>query len=141
MVNGHPFVPTDITVTFTKNGMGVNGQEFDRYQLALDAGDIFNEFSADVLVPAGKPIDGRVHREIASDAIGVQPMAADGTPEVQGWDLSFGAAGVDTNFGLDTGGLRIEWGHKSGDTLPGKIVFCAASIDTEISGTFVAKFR
>jgi len=139
-VKGKAFVPTDIHVTFTKNGMGVNGVQFDRYALAFDAGDIFNELSVDMLVPAGKPIDGRAYRQVPGD-IGTQPMAAEGTPEVQGWDLQFEAAGVNTNFGLDEGTLRVEWGRRSGDSLPGRIHFCAPGVDAEIMGTFTATVR
>jgi hypothetical protein len=139
-VKGKAFVPTDIHVTFTKNGMGVNGKQFDRYALDLDAGDIFNELSVDMLVPAGKPIDGRTYRQVPGD-IGTQPMAAEGTPEVQGWDLQYDPAGVNTNFGLDEGTLRVEWGRRSGDSIPGKIYFCAPAVGAEIMGTFTATVR
>ncbi len=139
-VKGHPFVPTDIHMTLTRDGMEVNGAKFDRYTLDFDMGDIFNEFSIDMLVPIGKPIDGRIYRQVPGD-IDKQPMAAEGTPEIQGWDLQLDAADVNTNFGLTDATLRVEWGRKTGDAVPGKIVFCAPQIDTQIAGTFAAALK
>jgi hypothetical protein len=140
MVKGHAFVPTDIHVDFTKDGMEVNGSKFDRYVLALDAGDIFNEFTLDMLVPLGKPVDGRIYR-LVPGGIYKQRMAAEGAPEIQGWDIEFKAADVNTNLGLTEATLRIEWGKKTGDTIPGKLIFCAPEIGMMIAGTFTAKLR
>jgi hypothetical protein len=139
-IKGKAFVPTDVHVNFTRNGMGVNDVQFDRYALDLDAGDIFNELSVDMLVPAGKPIDGRTYRQVQG-GISKQPMAAEGTPEIQGWDLQYDPAGVNTNFGLDDGTLRVEWGRRSGDSIPGKIYFCVPGAGAEIMGTFTATVR
>lgn len=35
--------------------------------------------------------------------------------------------------------MRLEFGPRKGDALPGKIHFCVASVNAEIMGTFTAK--
>lgn len=140
-VNGKPFVPKEITATLTKDGMVVNDVHLDRWSLSLMADGIFNALSVNTMVPGGKKPDGRVLRELAVDSIGAQPMAAEGTPEIQGWDLELEAAEVDTSFTQDTASIRVEWGALKGGTLTGKIHFCSAGSKTEIAGSFVAKVQ
>jgi hypothetical protein len=139
IVNGKPFVPNNITVHVTKNGMQINEAKFDTYELAIQTGGIFNEMTAHVLVKSGGKPDGHVYRMLAIDSIGGQPAAAPGTPEVQGWDLELEAANVDTSFTQDIASLRLEFLPRKGDTLPGKIYFCVPGVKAEIMGTFNAK--
>ena len=119
MVKGHAFVPTDIHVDFTKDGMEVNGSKFDRYVLALDAGDIFNEFTLDMLVPLGKPVDGRIYR-LVPGGIYKQRMAAEGAPEIQGWDIEFKAADVNTSLRADRGHAAHRVGQEDRRRIPAK---------------------
>lgn len=140
-VNGKPFVPKEITVAVTRNGMAMNDAKFDKYELALMTDGIFNELTVTMLVPLGKKPDGRVFRELAIDSIGGQPSAAPGLPEIQGWDLELEAADVATSFTQDTAAIRVEWGTLTGGSLSGRIHFCAAGPKAEIAGSFTAKLQ
>ena len=138
-VNGKPFVPNAISVHITRNGMQINEAKFDRYQLSIQTGGIFNAMTADVLVKANGRADGHVYRQLPIDSIGGQPAAAPGTPEIQGWDLELEAAGVDTSFTQEIASMQIAFGPRKGDALPGRIHFCVPGANAEIMGTFAAK--
>lgn len=138
-VNGKPFIPNAISVHITKNGMQINEAKFDTYELAIQTDGIFNEMTAHVLVKSGAKPEGHAYRMLALDSIGGQPMAAPGTPEIQGWDLELEAAGVNTSFTQDIASLRLEFLPRKGDALPGKIYFCVPGAKAEIMGTFTAK--
>ena len=140
-VNGKPFVPQQATIDFTKDGMVVNDVHLDRFVLSIQTDGIFNELSVNLMVPGGKRPDGRTFRVLPVDDIGKQPAAAEGTPEVQGWDLSQENAGVDTSFTQDTASIRVEFGTRKGDQLPGKIHMCVPGVKAEIAGTFTATLR
>jgi hypothetical protein len=139
IVNGKPFIPNATSVHITKNGMQINEAKFDTYELAIQTDGIFNEMTAHVLVKSGGRPDGHVYRVLPLDSIGGQPMAAPGTPEIQGWDLELEAANVNTSFTQDIASLRLEFGPRKGDALPGKIYFCVPGAKAEIMGAFTAK--
>ena len=138
-VAGKPFVPNDVSVQIVKNGMQLNDVKMDRYALSIQTDGIFNALTVDALLRQNAKLEGHVFRMIANDDIGAQPMAAEGTPEIQGWDLQLESANVDTSFTQDTASLRLEYGARKGDVIPGKIYFCNAGTKTEIMGTFSAK--
>ena len=138
-VNGKPFIPNAVGVHIPRNGMQINAAKFDTYELAIQTDGIFNEMTAHVLVKAGGKPDGHVYRVLPLDSIGGQPLAAPGTPEIQGWDLELEAAGVNTNFTQEIASLRLEFLPRKGDALPGRIYFCVPSAKAEIMGTFTAK--
>jgi hypothetical protein len=138
-VDGKPFVPNAISVHITRNGMQIDEAKFDTYELSIQTDGIFNAMSAHILVKAGGHPDGHVYRVLPTDSIGGQPAAAQGTPEIQGWDLQLEAAGVDTSFTRDIASMQIAFGPRKGDALPGRIYFCVPSANAEIMGTFTAK--
>jgi hypothetical protein len=140
-VAGKPFVPKEITVHITKDGMEANGAKFDKYELSILSDGIFNAASLNMLVPLNKKPDGRVFRVLPTRSIGGQPAATQGIPEVQGWDLALETAGVDTSFTQEIASIRVEWGVRKGDTIPGKIHFCVPGQQAEIAGSFTATFR
>jgi len=140
-VAGKPFIPNAVSVQITRNGMQVDEVKMDRYALSIQAGGIFNALGVDAVLRQSARLEGRAFRMIAKDDIGSQPMAANGTPEIQGWDLQFEAANVDTSFTQDTASLRLEYETRNGGVIPGKIYFCNASTKTEIMGTFNAKVQ
>jgi hypothetical protein len=140
-VNGKPFVPQQSTIDFTKDGMVVNDVHLDRFVLSIQTDGIFNELAVNVMARGGQKPDGRTFRVLPVDDIGKQPAAAEGTPEVQGWDLSQENAGVDTSFTQDTASIRVEFGTRKGDQLPGKIHMCVPGAKAEIVGSFSASLR
>ncbi len=125
-VAGKPFVPKETTVHVTKDGAEMDAAKFDRYVLTIETDGIFNALSVDMLVPLNKKADGRVFPR-AADRI---PSATSrrrrhqGLPEVQGWDLQLETAGVDTSFTQEVASIRVEWGVRKANALPGKIHFC-----------------
>ncbi|MEI9995735.1 MAG: hypothetical protein WDM91_14160 [Rhizomicrobium sp.] len=140
-VNGAPFLPKQATVHITKDGMEVGSAKFDRYVLSLITDGIFNEATVDMLVPLGKKADGRTFRVLPIDSISAQPAAAEGTPEVQGWSIELEAAHVDTSFTETTASIRVEWGVRKGDAIPGRIHICVPSVKADIQGSFTATFE
>lgn len=140
-VAGKPFVPNKTELSVTRDGMVVNGVRFDRYALAIMTDGIFNELTVDMLVPGGKKPDGRTFRVLPTDSIHDQPQAAEGTPEVQGWDLQLEAANVDTSFTQEIAAIRVELGQRKGGMLPGRIHFCVPGQRAEIEGSFMAKMQ
>ena len=140
-VNGQPFVPKEIRVDITPDGMEIDSAKFDKYMLSLIADGIFSEATLDMLVPLGKPIDGRTYRVLPFDQISAQPAAAPGTPEVQGWGIELQSARVDTDFTQTIASIRVIWGKRKGDSIDGKIYFCVPSAETEIMGAFTATIQ
>jgi hypothetical protein len=138
-VGGKPFIPNDVSVQITKNGMQINETKFDRYVLSIESDGLFNAVTVDAIFRQGTKPEGHVFRLLPRDALDNQPLAAEGTPEIQGWDLQLEAANVDTSFTQDIASLRLEYGARKGDLIPGKIYFCVPSSNTEIMGTFSAK--
>lgn len=137
-VRGKTYTPNRVTVHVTPDGMVIDGARFDRYTLSIETDGIFNETTVSMLVKHGTKPDGRVFRVLPVDSIGAQPQAADGTPEVQGWDIQFEAANVDTSFTSETAAIRVEWGARNGNTLGGKIHFCVPHVQADIEGSFSA---
>lgn len=137
-VGGKLFVPKQVSVHITRDGMQVDDAKFDTYELSLQTDGIFNAMTAHVLVRAGARADGHVYRVLPTDSISAQPAATSGTPEIQGWDLQLEAAGVDTSFTRDIASMRLEFGPRKGGQLPGKIHFCVPSANAEIVGAFNA---
>jgi hypothetical protein len=121
--------------------MVVNDVHLDRYALSIQTDGIFNELSVNLMVPGGQKPDGRTFRVLPVDDIGKQPMAAEGTPEVQGWDLEQENADVKTSFTQDTASIRVEFGTRNGSVLPGKIHMCVPGVKAEIVGSFSATMQ
>ena len=138
-VNGVAFVPKEITVHLTKDAMETDGLKFDKYDLTLAVDGIFNAATVGMLVKLNTKPDGKVLRVLPTDSISGQPAAAQGLPEVQGWEIALEAAGVDASFTDGIASIRVEWGTRKGDVMPGKIHFCVPSVKTEIQGSFSAK--
>ncbi len=137
-VNGVAFVPKEITLHITKDGMETDGIKFDKYDLSLNVDGIFNAATVGMLVRQGTKPDGRAWRVLPTDSISGQPAAAEGLPEVQGWEIALEAAHVDTSFTDGIAAIRVEWGARKGNTMPGKIHFCVPEAKTDIAGSFTA---
>jgi hypothetical protein len=141
MVNGVAFVPKETTVHVAKDGMEMDGAKFDKYDLMLSVDGIFNAATVGMLVKAGTRPDGKVWRVLPTDSISAQPAAAQGLPEVQDWEIALEAAHVDTSFTDGTASIRVEWGARKGNVLPGKIHFCVPDAKTDIAGSFSATLQ
>ncbi|GEM_PF-3035378 len=138
-VGGKPFIPNDVSIQITKDGFGINEDKFDAYELSIMTDGIFNAATVHFLVRDSARADGKTFRVLPIDSISGQPAAMQGVPEVQGWDLQLEAANVDTSFTQTTASIRLEFGQRKGNMLPGRIHFCVPSVNAEITGTFNAK--
>jgi hypothetical protein len=136
-VAGKPFVVKSADVAIGK-GFGVNEVKFDSYDLTLMVDGIFNALTTRVIVKEGSRADGRTFRVLETRSVGGQPAAIPGVPEVQSWDLQLEAAQVDTNFTQEVASLRLEYGQRKGNVLPGKIIICVPGQNATIAGTFNA---
>jgi hypothetical protein len=136
-VAGKPFVVKEASVVIGK-GFAVNATKFDSYDLTLMMDGIFNALTTRVIVKEGTRADGRSFRVVDSTSVGDQPMAIPGVPEVQSWDLQLEPANVDTSFTQEAASMRLEYGQRKANVLPGKIVFCVPGQKATIAGTFSA---
>ena len=132
-VAGKPFVPQRADVQIGK-GFAVNEVKYDSYDLMLEVEGIFNALTTRIITREGTRADGRTFRLLPTDSIGAQPKAGPGTPEVQSWDLQLEAADVNAS-------MRLEFGQRKGNVLPGKIYFCAPGEKATIAGSFEAVMR
>ena len=140
IVGGKPFVPKSADVQIGK-GFAVDKIKFDSYDLTLVVDGIFNSLSVRVITREGTRADGRVFRVLPTDAMSAQPMAGPGTPEVQSWELQLEAANVDASSMREISSMRLEYGQRKGNVLPGKIYFCAPDEKATIAGSFEAVMR
>ena len=139
-VAGKPFVPQRADVQIGK-GFAVNEVKYDSYDLMLEVEGIFNALTTRIITREGTRADGRTFRLLPTDSIGAQPKAGPGTPEVQSWDLQLEAADVNTSFTQEIASMRLEFGQRKGNVLPGKIYFCAPGEKATIAGSFEAVMR
>ncbi len=102
-------------------------QEFDGWDLRLTAADATTDglfASVAVLVRSGETVEGRTFRKLAGKDTGEQPATAPGLPEIQGWEVRDEDRGFDVRgVGIEAA-LRVEFGQRKGDVLPGRIQLC-----------------
>lgn len=110
---------------------GEEGQEgyekFDGWRLEMTGAEEYAdtlEAHVYVLVRAGEKLDGRSFRELPDKKTGEQPAVTEGTPEIQGWGVKEEDSGLRINGVGIVAGLRVEFGQRRGDVLPGRIQLC-----------------
>ncbi|HXC56840.1 MAG TPA: hypothetical protein VNU97_16190 [Rhizomicrobium sp.] len=134
-VDGAPFVLKQAGVSIG-GGFAADGVAFDSYDLTLEHDGIFNALTARVIVKQGTRADGRSFRVLPVDSVGAQPAAIAGVPEVQAWEIQLGD--TDASFTHSTASMRIEFGQRKGNVLPGRIILCVPENNVTIAGTFEA---
>ena len=136
-VGGVKFAPKEITL-FAAGGMTTGDEQFDSYRLTLqsepDTSVAPLEATVTVIVPKGVRIDGRTFRRLATKDRDKQPSASkkQSELEVQGWSLKDRKAKVDVSFASQIGSVRLEFGQRKGNTIPGNIYLCVAKGQTTI---------
>ncbi len=146
-INGATFKPAVVKLR-KGGGMSVDNVKLDSYHLEFKSeDDIFARLSAEVtfIIKKGKQPDGKTFRELPDTDIGKQPAAAEGLPEIQGWNLKDRDSGLDiASMFNHQASIRIELGKRSGKTITGKINLCvppgpdAGDKMSTVSGTFQA---
>lgn len=120
--------------------IGINGVTFDGYTLFFEqtaaSGDT-RYIEIDTVVPQGALPDGKTFHLVPGQ-IEIQPQAAPGAPEVQGWSISDDARDIGANSVSDKkGSLQIAFARRKGDSLSGKVYFCTPSLKgTWMGGDF-----
>jgi hypothetical protein len=139
---GMAFVPNSATLRLG-NEMDTGDAKFDDFDLQLIGPDKNGSdmvLSVTVIVPHGKLPDGRSFRALAVDpmeGMEKQPMAAEGTPEVQGWSIEYDARGVSESSVFNSASLHLIYGKRSGKMLPAQIYFCSPKTKgTSLAGKF-----
>ena len=133
-----PFLPDRIAVS-TVNHPEMNGVRYDAYdlhfQMRYKGDDLYVDITT--IVPAGQPHEGRTFRLLPTKDTRQQPMAGPGAPEVQGWAVQYDPQKIPAGFVSDIGSLRVEYGTRQGEMLPGRIYFCTkAAKGSVLAGTF-----
>lgn len=111
------------------------------YRLTLhDTDDIFApvEIDVTVLVAEGATLDGKTFR-MPPNGAGEPPSVEPGTPEVQGWSVEDKKRSVDLNHVQVDASLRLEFGKRTGDTLPGTLRLCVPGAQKQRVGKDVVK--
>jgi len=117
-------------VKLIKSGaMKSDDEAFDTYRLTLRNVDNLMaplDMEVTVIVPQGKSIDGKVFRRLPTKSISKQHMASktSGLPEIQGWSYADRKAGTRGSHVAYVASLRLEFGERQGETIPGTIFLC-----------------
>ncbi len=99
---------------------------FDQYAVTVQDKDMFatTEIEFSVLVPKGQRVDGKTFRRLPGSETAKQPAAEDGLPEVQSWKVKMNARKLDASHVSFIASLRVEFGQRKGDMVPGKVYLC-----------------
>lgn len=123
---GTKFTPKSVKLT-RAGDMKSGDEEFEMFRVTFDSEQAFNpplEAGVTVLVRKGQALEGKVFRNLPVKDASRQPAPSPGTPEVQGWSFKNRPAEFDSNHALHVGSLRLEFGKRQGDTIPGNITLC-----------------
>ncbi len=120
----------------------VTGEKvYDQYALSVQDKDMFatTEVRLTVLVPQGQRPDGKTFRKLPTLETKAQPAAESGLPEVQSWAVKIETRELDIRSVSFVGSLRVEFGQRRGDVLPGKVYLCIPGGQTDkLFGTKLA---
>jgi len=134
-VLGTKFTPKSVKLR-RGNDIKSGDEAFDGYRLAIssDTDDFSPPLEADiaVLTRKGQLVDGKSYRKLAVKDIDKQPKASDGLPEVQGWSMKNRPGKVSFSHVEYLASMRLEFGKREGNTIPGAIYLCVAKGQTSM---------
>lgn len=106
---------------------------YDQYQISVQDKDMFAntivQFS--VIVPKGQQPDGKTFRKLPTANTEAQPGPQQGLPEVQSWAVKDKARNLSASHVGFVASLRVEFGKRHGDVLPGRVYLCIPGGQTE----------
>ena len=117
------------------------GIAYDQYSIAVQDRDMFanTEVRFSVIVAKGQQPDGRTFRKLPAAGTKAQPGPQQGLPEVQSWVVKDKARQLDASHVGFVASLRVEFGKRRGDALPGRVYLCVPGGQTEkLFGTKLA---
>jgi hypothetical protein len=116
------------------------GANYDNYLLTLIAPDGAGNTLTIVVtasVPQGQPLDGKTFRRTIEKDASAQPQAGSGQPQIPDWGVDYASPLVDLDSVSGIASIKLEFGARTGATLPAKIYFCAPDAKTNVFyGTF-----
>lgn len=154
---GTKFTPKAVTLR-SSGSIKTESEQFDSYTLELMSEDGISaplEVGVKVVVAKGAKVDGKVFRILATKDRSKQPMVSKSGSqlEVEAWGFKNRPARAESDFTGHLGSLRLEFGQRKGDTIPGNIYLCVAKGQTTMfdktpskeeswaAGTFQAQIR
>jgi hypothetical protein len=157
-IDGNP-QPLPVAEFAKQQEMSMDEESFEVFRVNLrDVAGLFSpvEIEASVLVKKGETVDGKTFRQLPTDDMKKQPspLKQEGAalPEVQSLEVRSDPAGFDYQHGI-LASMRLEFGKRDGEKLPGRIHLCIAGGQTDdvfqpqptqtviVEGTFVAKLQ
>ena len=130
-------------ITSLRNVGEITGDKaYDQYAVSFQDKDMSaaTEVRFTVLVPKGQRPDGKTFRKLPTLETKSQPAAESGLPEVQSWAVKVEARDLDISHVGFVGSLRVEFGQRRGDLLPGKVYLCIPGGQTDkLFGTKLAE--
>ena len=116
------------------------GANYDNYLLTLATPDGAGATLTIVVtasVPQGQPLDGKIFRRTLEKDPAKQPQAGAGQAQIPDWGIDYASPLVDLDSVSGVASIKLEFGTRTGTTLPAKIYFCAPDAKTN---AFYGKF-
>jgi hypothetical protein len=138
----HDFTPVKITLRVS-GSMEMGDDKFDTWTIKFSKpeGDL-DEAEADVtfLVRKGQSPAKHSYHQVPGD-IDVQPKAAEGLPEIQGWSFADDASDTHIDSVLtEARSLQLNFGARKDNTIEGSVYLCTSEdASAWVGGSFTAE--
>jgi hypothetical protein len=126
--------------TLLQTSASAGGANYDNYLLTLATPDGAGATMTIVVtasVPQGQPLDGKTFRRTIAKDTAQQPQAGPGQAQIPDWGIDYASPLVDLDSVSGIASIKLEFGTRTGTTLPAKIYFCAPDAKTNV---FYGKF-
>ncbi len=126
--------------TLLQTSAAAGGASYDNYLLTLATPDGAGNTMTIVVtasVPQGQPLDGKTFLHTIEKDVAKQPQAGPGQAQIPDWGIDYASPLVDLDSVAGTASIKLEFGTRTGTTLPAKIYFCAPDAKTN---AFYGKF-
>jgi hypothetical protein len=126
--------------TLLQTNATANGANYDNYLLTLvtpDGAGATMTIVVTASVPQGQLLDGKTFRRTIGKDVSAQPQAGAGQPQIPDWGIDYASPLVDLDSVTGAASIKLQFGTRTGTTLPAKIYFCAPDAKTNL---FMGKF-
>jgi hypothetical protein len=126
--------------TLLQTSASAGGANYDNYLLTLATPDGAGATMTIVVtasVPQGQKLDGKTFKRIVAKDPAQQPQAGAGQAQIPDWGIDYASPLVDLDSVSSQASIKLEFGTRTGTTLPAKIYFCAPDAKTNV---FYGKF-
>jgi hypothetical protein len=126
--------------TLLQTSAAAGGANYDNYLLTLATPDGAGATMTIVVtasVPQGQTLDGKTFRRTIEKDVAKQPQAGPGQAQIPDWGIDYASPLVDLDSVAGTASIKLQFGTRTGTTLPAKIYFCAPDASANV---FLGKF-